>query len=443
MQQFPFIFSNKHEWRISRHLIFWLLWFLFQLLLYSFSPAPALQQQPFLHRLIITSPETSIYMIPSFFLAYTLMYLVIPKLVLPGKYVLATINTVVLIFITAALSAALSMTLIDYVRHRNADKISPLIASEAHPAFYIQFGVAMLAGLRGSITVGGVAAAIKLMKCFYEKQEASLLLEKEKVNAELQMLKAQLHPHFLFNTLNNIYSFTQDVSEKASGMIMGLSQLLRYILYDCNKPLVPLDKELKMINDYLALETTRYDRGLEVAVQLPKPDHFLIVPLILLPFIENAFKHGASQMTESPWISLSVEINVIKVLPVLEQPQVNQPVLYATHPADSPFLYFRADRKMVKVFLNDIFYVESLKDYVKIHTTKGTVITKYAMSALEAMLPSTSFLRVHRSFVVALEKIDSFTSDDIEIQGQLIPIGKLYRQEVIKLLNTPGYDRTI
>lgn len=308
MQQFPFIFSNKHEWRISRHLIFWLLWFLFQLLLYSFSPAPALQQQPFLHRLIITSPETSIYMIPSFFLAYTLMYLVIPKLVLPGKYVLATINTVVLIFITAALSAALSMTLIDYVRHRNADKISPLIASEAHPAFYIQFGVAMLAGLRGSITVGGVAAAIKLMKCFYEKQEASLLLEKEKVNAELQMLKAQLHPHFLFNTLNNIYSFTQDVSEKASGMIMGLSQLLRYILYDCNKPLVPLDKELKMINDYLALETTRYDRGLEVAVQLPKPDHFLIVPLILLPFIENAFKHGASQMTESPWISLSVEI---------------------------------------------------------------------------------------------------------------------------------------
>jgi len=308
MQQLPFIYSNKPEWRISRHLIFWLLWFLFQLLLYSFSPSPALQQQPFPHRLVITSPETSIYMIPSVFLAYTLMYLVIPKLVLPGKYALATISAVVLVFLTAALSAALSMTVIDYIRHRNADKISPLIANEPHPAFYIQFGVAMLAGLRGSITVGGVAAAIKLMKCFYEKQEAALLLEKEKVNAELQMLKAQLHPHFLFNTLNNIYSFTQDVSEKASGMIMGLSQLLRYILYDCNKPLVPLDKELKMISDYMALETTRYDQGLEVAVQLPKPGNFLIAPLMLLPFIENAFKHGASQMTESPWISLSVEI---------------------------------------------------------------------------------------------------------------------------------------
>ncbi|MBE9662947.1 histidine kinase [Mucilaginibacter myungsuensis] len=166
----------------------------------------------------------------------------------------------------------------------------------------------MLAGLRGSITVGGVAAAIKLMKCFYERQQAALILEKEKANAELQMLKAQLHPHFLFNTLNNIYSFTQEVSEKASGMIMGLSQLLRYILYDCSKPLVPLDKELKMIKDYFQLESTRYDDGLDLSIQMPKFTDHLIAPLLLLPFVENAFKHGASQVTEHPWISLAVHI---------------------------------------------------------------------------------------------------------------------------------------
>ena len=292
-----------------RHVSFWMLWFLFQLLLYSFSPSQALQQQPFLHRLMITLPETLMYMVPSFFLAYVLMYLVIPKLILPGKYAWASVSTIGVVILTAGLSALLSVTVIDYLRHRHADELSPLIAGEAHPAFYVQFGVAMLAGLRGSITVGGVAAAIKLMKCFYEKQQAALLLEKEKVNAELHMLKAQLHPHFLFNTLNNIYSYTQDVSEKASGMIMGLSQLLRYMLYECNKPLVPLDKELKMIGDYLALETTRYDQGLEIALQLPRSTHLLIAPLLLLPFIENAFKHGASQMTENPWISLSVEVN--------------------------------------------------------------------------------------------------------------------------------------
>ncbi len=309
MQQIPFIYSNSIKWRISRHLSFWLLWFLFQLLLYSFSPSPALQQQPFLHRLIITSPETLMYLIPSMFLAYTLMYLVIPKLVLPGRYGWATISAAILVFLTAALSALLSMTVIDYIRHLNADKISPLVAREPHPAFYVQFGVAMLAGLRGSITVGGVAAAIKLMKCFYERQQAALMLEKEKANAELQMLKAQLHPHFLFNTLNNIYSFTQEVSEKASGMIMGLSQLLRYILYDCSKPLVPLEKELKMIKDYFALESARYDEDLDLSVQMPKASDHLIAPLMLLPFIENAFKHGASQVTENPWISLTILVN--------------------------------------------------------------------------------------------------------------------------------------
>lgn len=309
MQQFPFIDSNQTGWRFLRHLVFWLLWFLFQLLLYSFSPSPALNQQPFLHRLMITLPETLIYMIPSLFLAYTLMYLVIPKLVLPRKYAFATISAITLILITASLSAVLSITVVDYFRHLNADQLSPLVAREPHPAFHIQLGTAVLAGLRGSITVGGIAAAIKLMKCFYEKQQAALVLAKEKAKAELQMLKAQLHPHFLFNSLNNIYSFTQDVSEKASSTVLGLSQLLRYILHDCNKPLVPLDMELKMIRDYLALETIRYDHDLEISVQLPPNSNYLIAPLIILPFLENAFKHGASQMTAAPWITLNISVN--------------------------------------------------------------------------------------------------------------------------------------
>ncbi len=309
MPQLSFIYSNAPRWRLMRHLSFWLLWFLFQVLLYSASPSPALQQQSFWQRLMITWPDTLVYMLPSLFLSYMLMYLVIPKLVLPGRYFMATLSTIVLIALTAAISALLSVTVIGELRHRYAGSIYRDVAKLGDPPFYYKFGVAMLAGLRGSITVGGVAAAIKLMKCFYEEQQAALQLEKEKVNAELQMLKAQLHPHFLFNTLNNIYSFTQDVSDKASTMIMGLSQLLRYMLYECNKPLVPLDKELKMIRDYLALETARYDQGLETTLQMPKGStNLLIAPLMLLPFIENAFKHGASQMTEHPWISLTLDI---------------------------------------------------------------------------------------------------------------------------------------
>lgn len=103
-------------------------------------------------------------------------------------------------------------------------------------------------------------------------------------------------------------------------------------------------------------------------------------------------------------------------------------------PANQPFLYFRANRKMVKVFLGDILYIESLKDYVKIFTVGGVVIAKYSMAAMEAMLPGDAFLRVHRSFIAALDKVSSFTADILEIQQYQIPIGRLYRQQVLKTL---------
>jgi hypothetical protein len=309
MPQLSFIYSTETRWRLTRHLAFWSLWCLFQWLLYSASPSPGLQQQSFWQRLMITWPDTLVYLMPSIFLAYTLMYLVIPKLVLPGKYLAATLSTLMLIILTAAFSALLAVTVIEALRHIYAGSIYKDVMKGAGPPFYFKFGVAMLGGLRGSITVGGMAAAIKLMKCFNEERQAAMLAEKEKVNAELQVLKAQLHPHFLFNTLNNIYSYTQDVSEKASGMIMGLSNLLRYMLYECNKPLVSLDRELDMIHQYLALETARYDNSLDIALQLPsRKTNLLIAPLMLLPFIENAFKHGASQMPEQPWINLHLGV---------------------------------------------------------------------------------------------------------------------------------------
>lgn len=98
------------------------------------------------------------------------------------------------------------------------------------------------------------------------------------------------------------------------------------------------------------------------------------------------------------------------------------------------YIYLRADRKMVKVLLQDIFYVESMKDYVKVYTDKGTVITKQSITAMEAMLPEQSFIRTHRSFIASVDKIKSFTNELIEIEKAEIPIGKLYRNNVMKVL---------
>lgn len=98
------------------------------------------------------------------------------------------------------------------------------------------------------------------------------------------------------------------------------------------------------------------------------------------------------------------------------------------------FVYFRADRKMVKVTLRDILYIESMKDYIKIVTVNGNIITKQSISSVEAMLPEKEFVRTHRSFIVATRHIKSFTSELIEIHNTEVPIGKLFRNEVLKTL---------
>jgi len=100
-----------------------------------------------------------------------------------------------------------------------------------------------------------------------------------------------------------------------------------------------------------------------------------------------------------------------------------------------PFLYFRADRKMVKVFLEDILLIESLKDYIKVVTTNKVIISKQSISALEEMLPKDSFVRVHRSYIIGVNKIDSYNTDTIEIDKKQIPIGRLFRHQVNKILN--------
>jgi DNA-binding LytR/AlgR family response regulator len=123
---------------------------------------------------------------------------------------------------------------------------------------------------------------------------------------------------------------------------------------------------------------------------------------------------------------------------------VNKAYQYNVSKTESPFtaeekktdsfVYFRADRKMVKVMLQDILYIESMKDYIKVITAGGTIITKQSISSVEAMLPEKEFIRSHRSYIVAARHIKSFTSELIEIHNTEVPIGKLFRNEVMKAL---------
>jgi DNA-binding LytR/AlgR family response regulator len=99
------------------------------------------------------------------------------------------------------------------------------------------------------------------------------------------------------------------------------------------------------------------------------------------------------------------------------------------------FLYFRVDRKMVKVFFNDILFIEGLKDYIKIVTNTRTIITKYVLSTLDEVLPSDEFLRIHKSYIVAINKIESYNADSVEVAKHELPIGRMFKYDVSRVLN--------
>jgi hypothetical protein len=165
-------------------------------------------------------------------------------------------------------------------------------------------------------TSAAVPMVIKLFKYWNKKQQDWLYVQQEKITAELQLLKAQVHPHFLFNTLNNIYSFSLENSPKTPELILKLSSLLSYMLYDCKAAEVRLEKELEIMKNYIGLERERYGNKIDISwnVAGEVQDKF-IAPLMVLPFIENAFKHGTAEQIEKCWLSvdISVKENTVKV----------------------------------------------------------------------------------------------------------------------------------
>jgi sensor histidine kinase YesM len=171
--------------------------------------------------------------------------------------------------------------------------------------------------------ITGFTIIIKMMKWWWLKQNETAQLAKEKARAELQLLKAQIHPHFLFNTLNNIYFFTLTGAPRAPYMIKKLTALLHYILNECNQSAVPLEKELKMIHDYISLEKIRYGEQLKLTIEInSSAGNKMIAPLLLIPFIENSFKHGTSKMIQFPWIKLyiTIEDNELSFLLINSKP---------------------------------------------------------------------------------------------------------------------------
>jgi len=172
------------------------------------------------------------------------------------------------------------------------------------------FNIDLLRSFFAIWMLGGIAVSIKMLREWYREKEKSWKAQNEKIKMELEVLKSQVHPHFLFNTLNNLYSLTLANSKKAPVAVTHLSDLLRYMLYECKDVEVPLEKEIAILKKYAELEKLRYGDRIEIAFNCTgETNGLMIAPLLLLPFVENSFKYGTSDQLDRSWISLNIHLD--------------------------------------------------------------------------------------------------------------------------------------
>lgn len=161
-----------------------------------------------------------------------------------------------------------------------------------------------------SIFVGAASSAFKITQDWLSHERDRKELQSQKLESELNFLKSQINPHFLFNTLNNLYALSLKKSDDAPKTVLMLSEMMRYMLYECNDENVPLEKEINYIKNYLELEKIRLGKKstLEFIVD-GTPGNLRIAPLMFIPFIENSFKHGMNHQLDQGFVKINMKID--------------------------------------------------------------------------------------------------------------------------------------
>lgn len=280
-----FIFSPSY--RVWRHTIYWL----FHVIIWA-AFWVAMGASSFAQQLLNMSMWVPVFIL----YGYPLVYGAIPHLLLKGKVAMFFLLVLAWGLIGLFIDSAFRSYIIIPVQE--AMKFNFVLPRGPLPSCYL----CLIISAAGPMI-------IKFFKLCTLKQKEWVETQRDKLMAELQLLKAQVHPYFLFNTLNNIYSFSLGQSPKTPALILKLSSLLSYMLYDCNADQVRLEKEIESIKNYIELEKERHGSKLEISwnVEGNVRDQF-ISPLLMLPFLENAFKHGATERVENPWLSIDISV---------------------------------------------------------------------------------------------------------------------------------------
>lgn len=272
---------NNFNWsRIGLHVIFWIVYLVLNGILTSiYDHLPILENLP---KAMLGELFTLPIKIP---LVYFLFYNIIPLYLDRNKVG----KLIALTFAAFLLTTIAYRLFIGYFYFFNFDP-------ERHFEIFNTKGL-ILTLFDLFITVAA-ATTIKMIRVHYKSIEFEQELIREKLQSELSFLRAQTNPHFLFNTLNNLFVLARKKSDKTADAIMMLSKIMRFVLYECRAPRIAVVDEAKVIQDYIELEKLRYNNRLTIDYQEDTDNpHASIAPLLLLPFVENSFKHGASGTT--------------------------------------------------------------------------------------------------------------------------------------------------
>lgn len=282
--------------RLSRttwHIIFWILVFVAFTIIYSVKSTS-----------LIASRNNLFYLPVHIVYFYTVAYWLVPVYLFNARYIKFGLYLVGLMLMVALVSRLVDIWLVAPYMIKHLPDIDWSYIEESKRTFWQKLinPVSFINSLKATNLVMWFALVIKLFKLWYQRKQAAL-------QAELSALKGQVHPHFLFNTLNNLYALTLNNSPRSPQVVMGLSEMLRYILYECNADRVPLNKEILMLQQFTDLEKLRYEERLDLTFNITGDTaQKMIAPLLMLPLVENAFKHGTSESMGDAWINISINI---------------------------------------------------------------------------------------------------------------------------------------
>jgi two-component system, LytTR family, sensor kinase len=282
--------------RIIKHLSFWIVYLLFQ---------------SYIEFIWIKSSYANISEVSRFLIALKVeLSLIIPKLMFTYGSTIILLSFYSTKQLTELITRLIGLFLLSLILYRVIIIyiILPFIYNEVEKDVYSI--IRLLTASIDIIAVSGVFQVIKLYKLQLKSVQNEEQLVKAKLETELSYLKSQTNPHFLFNTLNNIYGLSKKNPSLSSDAILKLSKVLRFMIYGTQKALIPIDEEMELIRNYIEIEQLRYSNKLELTLNYNNQQRTSsITPLILLPFVENAFKHGVAESTANAFILIDCSIN--------------------------------------------------------------------------------------------------------------------------------------